>query len=42
MLAILFALTTPIAGQDAPRPALFSYEETVRCAGLAQAASELG
>lgn len=41
MLAILFALTTAIAGQDAPRPALISYEETVRCAGLAQAASEL-
>ena len=41
MLAILFALTTMPAGQAAPRPVLFSYEETVRCAGLAQAASEL-
>ena len=41
MLAILFTLTTTIAGQAAPRPVLFSYEETVRCAGLAQAASEL-
>lgn len=41
MLALLLATTVAFAGQDAPRPALISYEETVRCAGLAQAASEL-
>jgi hypothetical protein len=44
MFAILFATTVALAVQDAPqqaRPALISYEEAVRCAGLTQAASEV-
>lgn len=44
MLAILFATTVAFAQTAAPsvRPApLISYEETVRCAGLTQAASEM-
>ncbi|MDB5422214.1 MAG: hypothetical protein JWR59_2161 [Brevundimonas sp.] len=38
---LLLATTVAFAVQDAPRVSLISYEETVRCAGLAQAASEL-
>lgn len=38
---LLLAATVALAVQDAPRVGLISYEETVRCAGLAQAASEL-
>lgn len=37
LLAAIVAFTV----QDTPRVSLISYEETVRCAGLAQAASEL-
>lgn len=41
MFAILFATTVAFAAQDAPRAPLISYDEAVRCAGLAQAASEM-
>lgn len=38
---LLLATTVAFAVQDAPRVDLISYDEAVRCAGLAQAASEL-
>lgn len=38
---LLLATTIAFAVQDAPRVSLISYDEAVRCAGLAQAASEM-
>lgn len=43
MFAILAGLAAALTAtaQTAPAPTLISYEETVRCAGVTQAASEL-
>lgn len=37
----LLAMTVAFAVQETPRVSLVSYDEAVRCAGLAQAASEM-
>ncbi|RZJ16458.1 MAG: hypothetical protein EON91_13190 [Brevundimonas sp.] len=41
MLLVLAAASVLIAPQSQPGPALISYDQSVRCAGLTQAASEL-
>lgn len=41
LLAIATAVPTVAAMQSAPNVTLISYDETVRCAGVTQAASEL-
>ncbi|QTC91554.1 hypothetical protein [Brevundimonas goettingensis] len=41
LLAALTAASMSTVAQTAPAPALISYDETVRCAGVTQAASEL-
>lgn len=38
---LLLATIAAFTVQDTPRVSLLSYDETVRCAGLAQAASEM-